>query len=794
MVTNKEVQELNQKMVSGIVNKTGYLPSDYPTVAALSRLIVPLSDLEAYILLKVLIKYPNNPIIQYKYDDIRQSYELLKEFLKRSQEKRNYTDEQMEEGLKGVASCKGHKYADFTPYKLNFVGYTDTSVTLGLREYVPDLPASQFDAHWERLENGKSVIVVPNSRIEAFLKYIRTAGVVGHISPVSLTNYLASLNTVSQPARENPPVLVSFYPTGIVNEYGHDAYVITSTDKELASDLWKQKDEAVKFVDTKTYPDKTVVYTTKSMLPKLIKYCQDRHMDIHTTRYPLDIVPQSDSAVTSNASPLPSPDSLIPKVVEDCLPNIPITPYPYQLEDANKLLTMRRALLGHDMGCGKTIITILVGMHIQEPKIVICPESLRLNWKKEVERMTPDADISVVYSKDLSAHIAKDWTIMGYQTAAKFKDQLCVGPSTLIIDEAHNIKAVDNYGKPKSARAKAIMEIAERADRLYLLTGTPMPTRSKDLYNILVMLHAIKDVPYAFHKFGLQYCRAFQNNFGWNYNGTSNREELHGILSMYMLRRLKKDVLPHLKKQRQFIPVDDPNKEYKAIEKDMMSTEPTLAYLGKAMKGRRLLSRNKIGPAIDLAENFVQAEESVVIVTEFKETLDKIAAHFGNNACTICGDMTDKAKEKAKEDFQSGRKKVCVLNIIAGGLGLTLTRAHNMIICDYDWTPSNMVQVEDRICRSGQTECCNIYYLYCENALLDQAFISMITHKSENVDKVVDNSENTTDLETAKSSNKMYYEYLVAQIRKEKAKGKKAAKKANKETTSSKPRKANAKQ
>ena len=41
--------------------------------------------------------------------------------------------------------------------------------------------------------------------------------------------------------------------------------------------------------------------------------------------------------------------------------------------------------------------------------------------------------------------------------------------------------------------------------------------------------------------------------------------------------------------------------------------------------------------------------------------------------------------------------------VIAGGLGLTLTRAHNMIICDYDWTPSNMVQVEDRICRSGQT-------------------------------------------------------------------------------------------
>ena len=40
-----------------------------------------------------------------------------------------------------------------------------------------------------------------------------------------------------------------------------------------------------------------------------------------------------------------------------------------------------------------------------------------------------------------------------------------------------------------SARALAVMEMAEKAERLYLLTGTPMPTRSKDLYNMLVMLH-----------------------------------------------------------------------------------------------------------------------------------------------------------------------------------------------------------------------------------------------------------------------------------------------------------------
>lgn len=102
--------------------------------------------------------------------------------------------------------------------------------------------------------------------------------------------------------------------------------------------------------------------------------------------------------------------------------------------------------------------------------------------------------------------------------------------------------------------------------------------------------------------------------------------------------------------------------------------------------------------------------------------------------------------EYAKEGFQNGQYKVCALNIVAGGVGITLTRAHNMIICDYDWTPGVMVQVEDRICRSGQTEPCIINYLYGDGCLIDEIFIEMITDKNANIDKVVDGTENTLNL------------------------------------------------
>lgn len=434
--------------------------------------------------------------------------------------------------------------------------------------------------------------------------------------------------------------------------------------------------------------------------------------------------------------------------------------------------------------CGKTFISTLVGLSLDMPKVVVCPESLRLNWKRELERTAKGQDIEIVYSKDKKISWG-DWTIMGYHTATKFADKIAEkGIQCMFIDEAHNVKAVNNYGKPASKRAEALVNLARKMPYTYLLSGTPMPTRNKDLYNEFIMLGEINpDAPYAFHSFGKKYCNATNNGFGWDYNGSSNTEELHEKLNKYMTRRLKSDVLPDLKKQRQFIPLEEISKEYKDIEKRLADMEDEDTYMGLAMTGRRILSEVKVKPTKDLAETFVNSDESVVIVTEFNETMDKFIEAFGDEACYIRGGMSDTAKQKAIDDFQSGKKKVCILNTIAGGVGITLTKAHNMIVCDYDWTPANMTQVEDRICRTGQTECCNIYYMYCENALLDKLFVDMITNKSANIDKVVDNSENTVDLRGTKETSSSYLDLLKERIKEEKMKEKSGKKRSSKKQT-----------
>jgi len=261
-----------------------------------------------------------------------------------------------------------------------------------------------------------------------------------------------------------------------------------------------------------------------------------------------------------------------------------------------------------------------------------------------------------------------------------------------------------------------------------------------------------------------------------------------------MTRRLKTEVLPNLTKQRQPILIETPlSKDYRDIEKRMYNMQEGDTYMGLAMTGRRHLSKCKTDAAIEFAETILEGDESVVLVAEFNETLQAMMEHFGDNACCIKGGMPDSAKQQAIDEFQSGQKKVCCINLIAAGVGITLTKAHNMVVCDYDWTPANMTQVEDRICRTGQTEPCNIFYICHEKAILDQIFMEMITDKSANIDKVVDNAENTVDLvsmyeggarEKAEKGGD-FLERLKAKIEKEnKAKKKKTTKRTKKSVSS----------
>lgn len=416
------------------------------------------------------------------------------------------------------------------------------------------------------------------------------------------------------------------------------------------------------------------------------------------------------------------------------------TPYKFQPEDAKKLLNMRLGLNANEVGCGKTFEMILIGESIPKKKLVICPATLRLNWEREIKMVNPDAQVHIQYS-DQPFKTVDGWNIIGYPSLTKFQSQLEAEKFFVVMaDEAHYIQAVNNYGKPDSQRAIAVLRIAATAAYVFPITGTPKTSRNKNLYNILRMIrHPLTKGFGAFQNYGKLYCEGQRTRWGWDYNGNSRDSELNKYLQSVMVRHLKKDVLPNLRKQRQPIPVKIDLRKYtqlidEYLEKRKNSDGEELVILNKA---KQSVAIQKAQHSIEFAKDLIESGEKVVIVTCYTEVVNKVMKAF-KNCLKLVGGMSDKAKQATIDAFQTGEAPVIVINVVAGGVGVTLTAASNMIINDLPWTTGEIKQAEGRIWRGGQTKTAMIYFMSAIGCPMDESLIDTIVYKSQTINDAVD--------------------------------------------------------
>lgn len=427
--------------------------------------------------------------------------------------------------------------------------------------------------------------------------------------------------------------------------------------------------------------------------------------------------------------------------------NLKFKPYDFQIEDIKKLLELKVGLNGNDMGCGKTFESVVIGESIPMKKLVICPPTLRLNWKKEIQHVSPNANINILYSNE-EFKVVDGWNIIGYNSLDKFLKKLESELFQVVfIDEAHYIQSINNSGIPESNRAFSTLRIASTANYVFPITGTPKTNRNKNMFNILrAIRHPLTKGNWAYLNYGKTYCDGVKNAWGWDFNGNSNDTELHEQLKPYMVRHLKKDVLPNLTKQRIMIPVEIDLKQYHSEIAEYLRTRThnKAQDLVKLMGARKTLAIKKAQESINFANDLLLNGEQVVIVTCFTEVVKSLESAFKKQCVKLVGGMSDIEKDTAISKFQAGEAQVMIMNIIAGGVGVTLTKSHNMIINDFDWTPGNLIQAEDRICRSGQTECCNIHYLYADGAEMDEIFADTLTSKFDTINNAVDGGTGDT--------------------------------------------------
>jgi SWI/SNF-related matrix-associated actin-dependent regulator 1 of chromatin subfamily A len=404
--------------------------------------------------------------------------------------------------------------------------------------------------------------------------------------------------------------------------------------------------------------------------------------------------------------------------------------YPHQADGVAFLLSKKRALLADDMGLGKTRQAI-VALHaaVREGVIlVVCPASLKLNWKREILMVDPSASIEVI-GHDRQPTIDPRWIIVNYDLLKKEAGRLHdIAWTGVILDEAHFIK----NASARTSHCLKLLGVQDEAkapligpEYVFLLTGTPMTSRPRDLFNLLRCVG--HPATRSFLSFAKRYCDAYRNDYGWVTTGASNLGELNLLMKEVMIRRKKDEVIDLPPKIRSWVPVDlsDAPAALSAIESFLdwyQGTDPATPndtqFLARLTKVRVALHKAKHKAVAERIKDVIATGEKVVVFTAFNDGVAKHAKALGDAAVTITGSQTAEQRMEAVDKFQTDPTvQVAICNIIAGGVGITLTAGTHVIFQDLDWVPANHAQAEDRCYRLGQTRQVTVEYFHAEGSL-----------------------------------------------------------------------------
>lgn len=429
-----------------------------------------------------------------------------------------------------------------------------------------------------------------------------------------------------------------------------------------------------------------------------------------------------------------------PKIISDVtLPkNLNANLRPYQQVGYNWLCKMLEfglgACLADDMGLGKTLQVISVITKLYETDnlktLLVVPSSLMFNWKKEFKKFS-NIDLVIIHNSvgvKLKDFVLEDKVyITTYKMAKNLVDYKF---DLLVIDEAQAIK---NVGTAQTNSIKSI-----KASYKIALTGTPIENDLSDLYSLFDFLN--KGLLGTKSEFVAKSNSLIEGD---------NYSELRKIVKPFILRRLKSDKsiindLPEKIENTTYITLSKKQIELYQFEvdkiKDMLENEETFPkglMLSIIMRFKQICNHpsqllndgiysfedsGKFDMLKVIAENVKENHERMLVFTQFKEMTqplhDFLESIFGQSGLIIHGSTSVKKRDEMVTSF-NGLDYVpfMVLSLKAGGTGLNLVSANNVVHFDRWWNPAVENQATDRAFRIGQTKNVNIFKFICVDTI-----------------------------------------------------------------------------
>lgn len=438
---------------------------------------------------------------------------------------------------------------------------------------------------------------------------------------------------------------------------------------------------------------------------------------------------------------------------------------PYQRAGVDFILREKNVILADQPGLGKTMQAIAsinyASLKLDSAKaVVVCPSSIKENWLRELDFFFENFWQAVIvnsgkqqFADKLMQSDRNTLIIVNYEYLKNriVSDQLKrFNPDFVILDEAHYVK------NPQSKRYKVIAnELLPNWKNLQLkilLTGTPIQNRPIEIRPLVLLTKPEVLEPYKeFRRFAFKYCDGRMGKWGFEANGSTNEEELGLRLSLggVIIRRKKENVLPQLPDKTMTMLVFDGNTDAKRVLKkydvlfdfEAVLKNPTFWQKNSnehIATARRELAIAKLADSIEAIKELLESVDKVVIFAWHTEIMDALENAFKEyKPAFIAGRTKTETRQAEVDRFQNDPAcRVFIGNILAAGVGITLTAASHIEFVESSWVPGEIFQAVDRCHRIGQKSSVSARFHVVKGSI-DEAVIGSLISKNLTIKKIL---------------------------------------------------------
>jgi len=416
-------------------------------------------------------------------------------------------------------------------------------------------------------------------------------------------------------------------------------------------------------------------------------------------------------------------------------------------------------ILADDMGLGKTVqaLALLLERRAAGPALVLAPTSVIHNWVAEAERFAPALRVMALSDQgDRELVLARlgpgDVLVVGYGLLVRELPRLSgIAFATAIFDEAQNLK------NPKAQRTRAARSL--RAEAKIALSGTPLENHPGELWSLFsVVFPSLFGTWETFHR-----RFALPLEHGLDPRAT---EALAHRIAPFVLRRTKAEVEVDLPPRTEIrVPVVLSRDEWQLYEDARLATLSDLESRAEVLRDQerrvevlaaltrlRLLASHprlydarcdvpstKLARFLELVRALQAQGQRALVFSQFTTLLALVREALEARAVPyVYLDGQTPAKQRADRvrAFQEGDAPLFLISLKAGGVGLNLTAATNVIHLDPWWNPAVEDQASDRAHRLGQARPVTIYRLVAVGTIEEQ-MLALHGQKRKLVDQVL---------------------------------------------------------